>query len=124
MLVGLCVGKVLRSPWRLTSEVCRHIYMTMWQVSQTAQFEKWMLGLRDRTARRAIAVRIERVQAGNLGDHASVGDGVSELRIHHGAGYRLYYIIRGQEIVLLLCGGTKADQQRDIKHAKDLAGRI
>jgi putative addiction module killer protein len=75
-------------------------------------------------ARRAVAVRIERLQAWNFGDWASIGDSVSELRLHFGPGYRLYYTIRNQEIVILLCGGIKSNQRRDMERAKAMAVEI
>lgn len=96
----------------------------MWQISQSAQFEDWFDRLSDRKARMAIIKRLERVQSGNLGDHASLGDGVSELRIHYGPGYRLYYTVRQSVLVLLLIGGVKASQRRDIERAKAMAADI
>lgn len=76
------------------------------------------------SGRGAITDRLERVQAGTLGDHASVGEGVSELRIHYGPGYRLYFTTVGRMIVLLLCGGTKRGQQRDIRRAKQMVAQL
>jgi putative addiction module killer protein len=87
-------------------------------------FKVWREHIRDRRARIAIARRIERVQDGNFGDHESVGGGVSELRVHVGAGYRVYFTIRENELVILLAGGDKKSQQTDIKHAKKLAAEI
>jgi putative addiction module killer protein len=78
----------------------------------------WLSGLRDRTARAQIEVRLRRVSSGNLGDAKSVGDGVSELRVDVGAGYRVYYGKHGQALVILLCGGDKGSQQSDITLAK------
>jgi len=92
------------------------------RVVETATFAKWLKRLRDQTGRRAIVRRVARIVAtDNLGDHASVGDGVSELRIHIGPGYRIYYTIRGEELILVLCGGAKDSQERDIERAKALA---
>jgi putative addiction module killer protein len=90
-------------------------------VRQTEAFSTWLQNLRDAKARTKILVRIERLADGNPGDVSPVGEGVSELRIHYGPGYRVYYINRGSEIVLLLCGGDKASQARDIASAKQLA---
>ena len=87
-------------------------------------FKAWRESVRDRRARVAIARRIERVQNGNLGDHESVGGCVSELRVHVGAGYRVYFTIRGNELVILLVGGDKKSQKADIKRAKKLAAEI
>ena len=97
----------------------------MAEVIETEAFAKWLKGLRDQLGRRAIARRLARiVSAGNFGDHAGVGDGVSELRIHVGPGYRLYYTIREDQVVLLLCGGDKGSQDRDIGKAKEMAAQL
>ena len=91
---------------------------------QTEEFEAWLRGLRDVLARKKIAQRIVRVQSGLLGDVRSVGDAVSELRIDHGPGYRLYFTRQGDVVIILLCGGDKDSQERDIKRAKELARKI
>lgn len=93
----------------------------MIQVRQTETFRSWLADLRDRRAVARIAARIDRLKLGNPGDVKSVGGGVSELRIDYGPGYRLYFKRVGQEIVLLLCGGDKSTQDRDIERAKALA---
>lgn len=90
-------------------------------IRQTEDFAAWLASLTDRTAQKAIAKRLVRVEAGLLGDWSSVGDGVSELRVHVGPGYRVYFTIRQREIVILLCGGDKSSQPRDIRQAKELA---
>lgn len=90
-------------------------------VRQTEIFAAWLASLTDRTAQKAIAKRLVRVEAGLLGDWASVGDGVSELRFFVGPGYRVYFTIRQREVVILLCGGDKSTQARDIRQAKELA---
>jgi len=95
------------------------------QVIETGGFAKWLAKLRDKAGRRAIVSRIARIVAtGNFGDHASVGGNVSELRIRGGPGYRVYYTLRTDEIVLLLCGGAKDSQARDIEKAKELAAQL
>jgi len=71
-----------------------------------------------------VVARLSRVAEGAFGDSKSVGDGVSELRIHYGAGYRIYYTVRNREIVFLLCAGPKSDQKKDIKTAKELAKEV
>lgn len=91
------------------------------KIRQTDTFRNWFAGLRDLRARIQIARRIERAEAGNLGDVSPVGDGVSEMRIHYGPGYRLYFVRRGTAIVILLCGGDKGSQRRDIEAAREMA---
>jgi len=82
-------------------------------------FKDWLENLRDVQGRARIRVRLDRVRLGNLGDHRSVGEGVFELRIPYGPGYRVYFGIEGQKLVLLLLGGDKSSQKRDISRAKD-----
>lgn len=83
-------------------------------------FTDWLNGLRDKLAQARIRIRLRQVEAGNFGDSEPVGDGVIELRVHVGAGYRVYCGRRGKSIVLLLCGGDKKSQATDIKRAKEL----
>ena len=83
-----------------------------------APFSEWLAGLRDRTVRARIRVRIDRVRLGNLGDCRSVGDGVKELRIDCGPGYRVYFGAAAGRLVLLLCGGDKRSQPADIERAR------
>ena len=93
-------------------------------IVQSGTFRRWLRKLRDRRARARIIVRIERVVEGNFGDHRSVGGGVGELRVDVGAGYRIYYTIRNDAVVILLCGGDKSRQQRDIERARRMAGEL
>ena len=93
----------------------------MIDVRETEEFSDWLRKLKDRRAKAKILVRIDRLANGNPGDVAPVGEGVSELRIHDGPGYRVYYVQRGTRYILLLAGGTKSSQDRDIAHAKRLA---
>jgi putative addiction module killer protein len=93
----------------------------MKEIFETSVFRKWLGSLRDRHARARIIQRLDRLQAGNPGDSKPIGEGLSELRIDYGPGYRIYYMQRGPIIVVLLCGGDKHDQSRDIEIAKDLA---
>lgn len=93
----------------------------MIEIKQTATFMTWESRLKDQRAKAAIAARIFRLANGLAGDVAPVGHGVSELRIHYGPGYRVYFQQRGSEIVILLCGGDKASQAKDIEAAKRLA---
>ena len=91
---------------------------------RTEAFDAWLLGLGDMKARARIAQRIESAQAGNFGDCRSVGEGVSEMRIHVGAGYRVYYTRIGSAIYLLLVGGDKSTQKRDIRRAIGMARHL
>lgn len=93
----------------------------MTELIRSATFDRWLSGLRDRRAVARIAARLDRLAGGNPGDAQPVGDGVSELRINHGPGYRVYFIQRGPVLIILLCGGDKASQSRDIQQAKVLA---
>lgn len=98
----------------------------MREVLKSATFEEWLTGLRDRHARDRVNARIRRLGLGNAGDVEPVGEGVSEMRIHYGPGYRVYFVQRGDFVVVLLCGGDKRTQNADIKRAikiaKDWAG--
>ena len=82
-------------------------------------YDDWFLRLRDKIAQARIFTRLRQVRAGNLGDHASVGEGVLELRVHVGAGYRVYCGRSGSELIVLLCGGDKSSQPKDISRAKE-----
>ena len=88
---------------------------------QTETFRKWRLRIRDQRIRALIASRLDRLAFGNAGDVRPVGQAISELRIDYGPGYRIYYIKRGETIIVLLCGGDKSTQAKDIKSAKRLA---
>lgn len=94
------------------------------RVVRRPEFDAWLDGLRDRTARTRILTRIERLSAGLLGDAKSVGDGVSELRVHHGPSYRVYFTRVGDQLIVLLCGGDKDDQARDVERAKRIAKEV
>ena len=93
----------------------------MMQVQQTEAYAKWFSGLRDRVARARIDIRIRRLSLGNAGDAKPVGDGVSELMVDHGPGYRIYFILRSEVVIVLLAGGDKSTQDKDIRNAKSLA---
>ena len=95
-----------------------------YEIQTTDVFDKWSEKLKDRQAAITIAIRLVRVANGHFGDTKIIGDGVSELRIVVGPGYRIYFTIRNNEIVILLCGGDKSTQQRDIENAKQLAKNL
>jgi putative addiction module killer protein len=96
----------------------------MIEIRKTEIFAKWIDGLHDIRARARILARIERLAAGNPGDVKPVGEGVSELRIDYGPGYRVYYKKQGQKVVILLAGGDKSTQAKDIKTALRLARNL
>ena len=93
-------------------------------VHKTETFTQWLKGLRDRRARAVILNRIDRFTVGNLGLCAPVGNGVSEAKIDRGPGYRLYFVQRGKTLIILLCGGDKSTQQKDIRKAHQLAEEV
>jgi putative addiction module killer protein len=93
----------------------------MFELKQTETFREWRIGLKDERARGLIASRLSRLAYGHTGDVAPVGEGISELRIHFGPGYRVYFRKRGKTVIILLCGGDKGSQAKDIKKAKTLA---
>jgi putative addiction module killer protein len=93
----------------------------MIEIRQTKIYSRWFSSLRDRQAKARIDIRIRRLSLGNPGDVKPVGQGVSELRIDYGSGYRVYFIQRGEALIILLAGGDKKTQERDIKTALDLA---
>jgi putative addiction module killer protein len=90
------------------------------EIRETTAFSKWLEKLRDRQARTRITARITRLRLGNPGDVRPIGDGISELRIDYGPGYRVYYVQRGDVLIILLCGGDKDSQPTDIAKAKEL----
>jgi len=93
-------------------------------IRETKIYSRWFTALRDRKARARIQTRLDRLQLGLLGDVKPVGEGVLELRIDYGPGYRVYFVHRGHEMVILLAGGDKSTQEKDIKIALDLARNI
>lgn len=96
----------------------------MIEIRKTEIFTKWFEGLKDRQAKARIQARIDRVQMGNFGDVAPVGEGISELRIFYGPGYRVYFIKRGVAVVILLSGGDKSSQTSDIVRAKEIVKQL
>ncbi len=96
----------------------------MLEIRETTAYAAWFAALRDRTARSRIDIWIRRLSLGNSGDIRHVGDGVSELRIHYGPGYRIYLAKQGEAVVILLAGGDKSSQDKDIRLAKDLARNL
>ena len=96
----------------------------MLEIRETEEFANWLEALRDRVGKARILVRIQRLVSGNPGDVKPVGDGISELRLNYGPGYRIYYIRRGAAFIILLCGGDKGSQEKDIAKARKLAGEL
>ena len=95
-----------------------------YEVIKSATFLNWLKGLRDRNAQARITIRIDRIEEGNFGDHRSVGGSVSEIRVNVGQGYRVYYTIRNRIVVVLLCGGDKSSQRRDVRRARQMASEL
>jgi putative addiction module killer protein len=93
----------------------------MFEVKTTAEFDEWLSSLKDRVGKAKITARLQRLEFGNAGDRAPVGDGVSELRVHSGPGYRVYYKQTDRTIIVILCGGDKSTQDKDIRRAKEVA---
>lgn len=96
----------------------------MYTLHRTAEFDAWLRGMKDRVGKARIIQRLDAAASGHWGDCDTVGDGVFEMRVHAGPGYRVYAVRQGLVVYLLLCGGDKATQQRDIKRAKILARSI
>lgn len=96
----------------------------MLEVRQTNVYSAWFADLRDRTAKVRIDIRIRRLSLGNAGDVKPVGDGVSELRVDHGPGYRVYFVQKADVYIVLLAGGDKSSQEKDIRNAKALAREL
>jgi putative addiction module killer protein len=90
------------------------------EVVKSTTFDRWLRTLKDRRAAARVQVRIDRLAAGNPGDVKPVGGGISELRIDHGPGYRVYYLQEGQRLIVLLCGGDKSSQNRDVNQAHQI----
>lgn len=98
--------------------------MNQYNVIDIPEFHDWLCEQRDMKLRATILRRINQIYDGNFGKHRSVGDGVSELKINYGPGYRIYYTIRDRVVVILLCAGDKSSQTRDIKRAQQLAKEV
>jgi putative addiction module killer protein len=96
----------------------------MYSIKPLPEFTAWLDALTDEPVRAVIAARVTRLALGLMGDVEPVGEGVSELRIHFGAGWRVYFVQRGKEVIVLLAGGSKRTQKADIKRAKALASRL
>lgn len=94
------------------------------ELLRTDDFDDWLRALRDPVGKARILARLRSASLGNFGDCEPVGDGVSEMRVHAGPGYRVYFTRRGQKVYLLLCGGDKSSQQKDIRRAKELAAQL
>lgn len=95
--------------------------LTMKEIIRSETFSDWLSSLKDSRARSRVLSRIDRMREGNFGDAEPIGDGLSEARIHYGPGYRVYFMQQGDVIVVLLCGGDKSSQTKDIKQARRIA---
>ena len=95
-----------------------------YEIVTTETFRRWLSKVKDRQARKAIAMRLTRAEAGNLGDVKSVGGAVSEMRVLVGKGYRIYFTLREGRLVILLCGGDKSTQAKDIQKAKEILNNL
>lgn len=95
-----------------------------YEIETTNLFDKWLAGIRDIPTRARIFHRFDHVRLGNFGDHKNLGDNLFELRFFFGPGYRVYYTIKGERVVLLLCGGDKSTQAKDIARAKDILNTV
>lgn len=100
------------------------LYEGQYRLEQTSDFADWLTELRDTAGRARILKRLRRVADGNLGDVKAIGDSVHELRMFHGPGYRAYFMHRGNVLIILLAGGDKGSQERDIAKAKEMARQI
>jgi len=96
----------------------------MYTVKLLPEFDDWLNDLKDRVTRQRLNVRLRKVSLGNLGDTRSVGDGVFEMREHFGPGWRMYYTMRGNTVIIMLGGGDKSSQKQDIANARKLAGLL
>ena len=104
--------------------VSKQIHCHMYTIQKTEHFSDWLHGLRDVKGKAKILARLKRAEQGNLGDHKSVGNGVAEMRVDSGPGYRVYFSHLGKIIIVILAGGDKSTQTRDIRRAKQIAGEI
>jgi len=96
----------------------------MFEVLTTEEFDRWLSDLADERARTKIASRVARLRFGNAGDAKPVGEGLSEMRVHHGPGYRIYYKQTNKTIIVMLCGGDKSTQEKDVRRAKKMAAEL
>ena len=96
----------------------------MYTILQLPEFDAWLRGLKDGLTRRRLGKRLRKAELGNLGDIESVGEGVSEMREHFGPGWRMYYVQHGMLLIVMLGGGDKSTQERDIQRAKELAASL
>lgn len=117
-------GPLDRVELPLAINVSHVIRLYMLEVRQTAAYAKWFLALRDRAAMTRIDIRIRRLSLGNPGDVRPLGQGISELRIDHGPGYRVYFMQKAEVFIVLLAGGDKSSQDADIRSAKALAAEL
>ena len=96
----------------------------MYEIKKTTQFQKWLKNLKDIKTKARLTLRLKSVSLGNFGDHKSLGQNLFELRFFFGSGLRIYYTIRNKQVILLLVGGDKSSQSKDIKHAKQILDEL
>lgn len=123
----ICISQqpdINQRKYTLTSRIPKNTLNPVNSIQTTEIFDAWFASLKNMQAVRRVQARIDRAEDGNFGDCEPVGEGVSEMRIHYGPGYRVYFVQRGMEIVILLAGGNKATQSKDIKTALEIARQI
>jgi putative addiction module killer protein len=119
-----CSARSLRAWYSILYIKNRSLYNSPFEIQRTERFNKWLKGLADKKGKALISDRIERLAQGHLGDAKVVGNGVTELRVHFGPGYRVYITQRGATLIVLLCGGEKRSQVRDIERAIVMARKL
>ncbi|MFA5494458.1 MAG: type II toxin-antitoxin system RelE/ParE family toxin [Porticoccaceae bacterium] len=120
----LCGTPALPSPRPIAAEYSIDYNQAMFTIRFTTEFSAWLGGIKDGTTRRRLARRLEKAEKGNLGDVKPVGDGIMEMREFFGPGWRMYYVQRGQMLIVMLGGGDKSTQTADIAAAKHLAATV
>ncbi|WP_245394948.1 type II toxin-antitoxin system RelE/ParE family toxin [methanotrophic endosymbiont of Bathymodiolus puteoserpentis (Logatchev)] len=105
------------------SLMCDNISM-IYEIKKTIHFDNWLAGLKDAKTKARVLLRVRQVSQGNFGDHKSLGAGLFEMRFFFGSGYRIYYTVKNKQVVILLTGGDKSSQEKDIKKAKSILDTV